>query len=151
MTNFEYYKEEILEIINKGNSLGVCKGKPVSCSSIECRKCISYGLPGCSKGVYDWLYTEHKEQPKLTKKERQFCELVETGWICRDAISNLWLFEKRPEKKYYPSWTVPNDKDNSYGICITKFPGNFSFITWDDAEPWSVEDLLKLEVEDIEC
>ena len=100
MTNFEYYEAEILEIINNGNSLGVCKGKPVRCTSIECSECISSDGSGCDKGIYNWLYAEHKEQPKLTKKERQFCDLVETGWIVRGELGDLNFWIKKPEKRH---------------------------------------------------
>lgn len=143
MTNFEYYKEEILEIINKGNSLGVCKNKPVNCNSIECSECVSSDGSGCDRGVYKWLYAEHKEQPKLTKKERQFCELVETGWIARSKNGCLNLFSKRPTKLtncWFSNYNPFSD--------LTLFNFGFSFITWDDEEPWSIEDLLKLEVEE---
>ena len=143
MTNFEYYKEEILNIINDGNSLGVCKGKPVKCTSIECSECISSDEQGCDKGIYPWLYAEHKEQPKLTKKERQFCELVETGWISRCKNGNLCIYSRKPTK-LTNCWF--SNYDNYADLTLFKL--DFSFITWDDAEPWSVEDLLKLEVEE---
>ena len=152
MTNFEYYKEEILEIINNGDSLGVCKGKPVKCTSIECSECISSDGQGCDKGIYPWLYAEHTEQPKLTKKERQFCELVETGWIVRGELGDLNFWIKKPEKRHqgaYGYWMASSNDDEKYNNGISNCLNiKFSFITWDDAEPWSVEDLLKLEVEE---
>ena len=148
MTNFEYYKETILEIINDGSSLGVYKGKPVKCTSIECSECISSNDEhGCDKGIYNWLYEEYVEQPKqpkLTKKERQFCELVERGWICRSKYKDMlsW-FESKPEK-LNEIWTSHCIMSS---IALDILNLDFSFITWDDAEPWSVEDLLKLEEE----
>jgi hypothetical protein len=147
MTNFEYYKDEILEIVNNDESLAVYKNssKPVKCGSITCKECISSNIDDCEKGIYNWLYAEHIEKPKLTKKERQFCELIETGWIARDNNGSLYRYSKAPCKRSGGTWT--GFSGNS--LCVdNRFPGcTFSFITWDDAEPWSVEDLLKLEVE----
>ena len=152
MTNFEYYKEEILNIINDGDSFAVCKNsnKPVRCDSITCEECISSDEQGCDKGVYNWLYSEYTEQPKqpkLTKKERQFCELVEKGWIAIDADERLYYFKEEPAKDIKrKTWeAVPFSKV----IEIDQFDDcYFYFITWEDTEPWSIEDLLKLEVEE---
>ena len=108
-------------------------------------KCDFHNTPDCDVAMIKWLYSEHKVQPKLTKKERQFCELVETGYISRDKDGALFWFDSKPIKGMYiwsnagKSWSLSN-------FINKKF--NFHFITWDDKEPWSVEDLLKLEVEE---
>lgn len=88
MTNFEYYKEQILETVNKhSTNFAVVDGKPISCAVTPCPDCqIKGGI--CAVERIKWLYEEHIEQPKLTKKERQFCELIETGWIARDNYDN---------------------------------------------------------------
>lgn len=151
MTNFEYYKETILEIMNQGYSchcaFSVVDNKPNLCSERFCKNCDFYKT-GCSpRAAVRWLYEEHKEQLKLTKKERQFCELVETGWIARDADERLYYFKEEPARdKQRKVWDeVPFSKI----IEINQFDNcNFSFITWEDEEPWSIEDLLKLEVEE---
>ena len=150
MTNFEYYKEEILNIINENEDFGLLNNKPTPCVHIGCEECdLDQGR--CSKDVFKWLYAEHKEQPKLTKKERQFCELVETGWITRDRDGKLGFRTLKPSKGI-SYWNVDDHEhpDYIYMPIYHKpiFECNFSFITWDDAEPWSIEDLLKLEVEE---
>ena len=147
MTNFEYYKEEIATILNNGHTPMLHNGIPGSCNECDCLDnsiCDLYDETDCSAAFLKWLYAEHIEKPKLTKKEKQFCELVETGWICRDALSNLWWFKERPEKSY-PNWTI-YDKESTCND-ITHLSCKFSFITW-YKEPWSVEELLKLEVEE---
>ena len=145
MTNFEYYKEEILEITFHDEKFGFINNNVQACYQTKCNQCLfKDGDTGyCQKKLYQWLYEEHKEQPKLTKKERQFCELVETGWICRDSSDELWWFKYRPNKNGSKCW------DNG-GIMnyISNLPCKFSFIKWEDKEPWSVKELLKLEVEE---
>lgn len=159
MTNFEYYKDEILEITNKGNAFGLYKSKPISCIDVKCVNCDfssskKHNNP-CSVNRMKWLYEEYvkpPKQPKLTKKERQLCELVETGWITRDESGCLNYYIKKPEKRdqyKYGYWVVNSDDDKKYNNNISSCLNTpFSFITWDDAEPWSIEDLLKLEVEE---
>ena len=152
VTNFEFYKDEIINMISVPNcaasSLAVVNGEPKRCGNTNCLTCEftdghGRAFEGCTFKRKAWLYAEHIEKPKLTKKERQFCELVETGWIARGCDGCLFHFVKKGEK-LESAWKGCSD------ICIDKrFPGcEFSFITWDDEEPWSVEELLKLEVEE---
>ena len=153
MTNFEYYKEEILEITSRDEKFGLFHNKVQACYQTNCSECLfKDGDTGyCQKKLYEWLYAEHKEQPKLTKKERMFCELVERGWICRDENGSLSLYSVKPQEKHFHEWLTPNYCDTfDLNTRLTRnvMECSFSFITWDDAEPWSIEDLLKLEVEE---
>lgn len=140
MTNFEFWKGRLAEIAEENEDVAIFAGKPIECCRMEdCKNCYRHG--NCTDGVLiKWLLEEHIEKPKLTKKERMFCELVETGWITRDRNGAIWWGYKRPTKKVC-SWI---------GAGATLYAGaiaKFSFIKWEDEEPWSVEDLLKLEVE----
>lgn len=147
MTNFEYYKDEILKVVNYTGSrfaINHDTGEIISCVGCSCDSC-EFGYKKslrCGREKMCWLYAEHIEKPKLTKKERQFCELFETGWIARDRDGELYHCKCKPYK---------NDGEwinGSFDINIHNFPDvPFSFITWDDKEPWSVEELLKLEYE----
>lgn len=140
-TNFEHYKDEILEIVEQGHIVAKEKGNLCKCCG-QCTKCDFSG--GCTKNTTLWLYSEYKPQYKLTKKERLFCELVETGWIARDKDGRCrWYFEKKLFKtnEYWHNNSI-------YQVEMHKLPCEFPFIKWQDAEPWSVEDLLKLEVEE---
>lgn len=144
MTNFEYYKKEILEITNKGCDVAVINNKPVSCESLEyCTECQLKQHENCKSTLTKWFCAEHIEQPKLTKKERQFCELVETGWFARCKNGDLCIYSEKPTK--LTNCWFSNYKTYSN---ITLFNLPFPFIKWEDEEPWSVEDLLKLEVEE---
>lgn len=143
MTNFEKYKDEILKI-SKETKVAVDKTRntPTKCLNISCGKCLLYSQ--CDEEAFvKWLYSEYQEPaPKLTKAERGFCEIVKTGYIARDAVKKcLVYYSEEPEidlNGYYRY--SPYDS-----VELPLEP--FSFITWGDKEPWSIEDLLKLEVE----
>ncbi len=152
MTNFEYYKEEILELTNNDQAFMVYKnGKIGNCDEChDCKKCL-FDSNSCNAKAIKWLYAEHVEKPKLTKKERQFCELVEAGWICRDENGFLCLYSTKPQCKNSHEWQPPHYCTSfslSSSLVRNVMDCSFSFITWEDEEPWSVEELLKLEVEE---
>lgn len=84
------------------------------------------------------------QKPKLTKRERAFCELFKTGWITRDAFSDLEWYELKLYK-IKSCWEL-GEGDCFDMMFIPYINEMFKFITWEDEEPWAVEDLLKLEV-----
>lgn len=139
MTNFEKYKDEILDI-TKSSWVKVTKdGKVTSCSA-ECGNCIFYynNVGGCRNAFIKWLYAEAKLT--LTAKERAFCEMVTEGYIARDEDGSLYIYANEPPKRE-EQWCSDVDLiplNNEY----------FSFITWEDKSLWSIKELLKLEVEE---
>ena len=143
MTNFEKYKDEILKI-SKETKVAVDKTRntPTKCLNISCEKCLLYSQ--CDEEAFvKWLYAEHQEPaPKLTKAERGFCEIVKEGWIARDKNESLSYHSNLPEY----------DESSEYWVSdfgIVEIPRqHFNFITWKSGKAWSIEDLLKLEVED---
>jgi hypothetical protein len=138
MTNFEKYQKEILNIVSK-QSLAVKEGKPAPCDDTNCNECI-LNVKQCGREIIKWLYAEAK--PILTAKERAFCEIVGEGYISRDKDGELFYSQSDKPYKDDEIWVVDC---NDY---IT-LPGDlFKFITWEDKEPWAVEELLKLEVEE---
>lgn len=106
MTNFEKYKDEILEMAREGHSLAKKAGKLTECSKIRCADCDF--VHNCRAKFIKWLYAE--PAPTLTKRERTFCEIMGEGYIARDEDGTLFILKTE--------------------------------------EPWAVEDLLKLEVEE---
>lgn len=77
------------------------------------------------------------EEPKLTSREWHFLNYVQTGWIAMDSSEMPWYYTDRPVKRAN-AWASATGES-------TKLPGNmFEFMEWEDSEPWSVEDLLKL-------
>ena len=90
---------------------------------------------------------KHQNLPR--KKERQFCELMETGWIARDSNSNpfnqrLYYYHNNPNKED-DYWDCEGDYI-SIDKILKSTQTSFNFIKWEDEEPWNIKDLLKLEV-----
>lgn len=151
MTNFEYYMDEVLAIVDDGEDLAVVDDKPIACSDTECGVC-EFGDICCTSGAIAWLYAEHIDKPTLTKKERMFCELVETGYIARDSDGKLFYFKYMPISHtstingHY--WSAA-DMDMTVEIhVIDCLQDGFIFVKGDDGKPWNVEELLKLEYAD---
>lgn len=142
-TNFEFYKDEILKCLSE-NNIAIKNNKPVKCVG-DCNSCIrDSGIGICTdKPLLEWLYAEHIEQPKLTKRERAFCEAAQTGWIARDRDGSMcWFPDDAVVQKGRIMWNA-----EKY-VCISHFKFQFLCIKWEDEKPWSVEDLLKLDVID---
>lgn len=144
-TNFEFYKDEILKCLSK-NSVAIKNNKPVKCDG-RCNSCIRNNEIGecIDKPLFEWLYAEHIEPPKLTKRERAFCEAVQTGWIARDEGGTLyWFPQNESVEKRASIWSASEYSNISFMIL------DFSFIKWSDEKPWSVADLLKLDVMEVQ-
>lgn len=146
MTNFEYFKDEI-KAVGFNFAMNEC-GELVSCNSyIDCDDCRFNKNGFCTHHKIKWLYEEHKEQPKLTKNERKLCGLLRPyNYIARDKLGGVFVYAIKPSKN--EETCIWDDKPHAL-FSVSPFTDcNFSFIKWEDDEPWSVVDLLKLEVED---
>lgn len=144
MTNFEFYADEIKAA---DYDFGFKKdGGFVNCLKITCGSCIFYeGSKGCMKEKIEWLYSEHKEQPKLTQNEHKLCEILKEGYIVRDKSGSLYSNIEKPFKSDSKSyWDIHGEYWYINNLILNDC--KFSFITWQDNEPWAVSDLLKLEV-----
>lgn len=140
MKVFEVYEKEIREI--GLDNIARVNGKITDCRSLKCEYCDFKNVL-CRKEVLDWLYEEYKEPLKLTKRERMFCELARTGWITRDNSSHINWYITKPFKGHY-QWATGTD--NYIKLDTLRLNSEFKFVKWEDKEPWSVQDLLKLEV-----
>lgn len=138
MTNFEKYQKEILNIVSK-QSLAVKEGKPASCDETNCNECM-LDVRQCGRELIKWLYAE--ANTILTAKERTFCEIISEGYIARDKDGDLFYSQSDKPCKEDEIWVV------DYNNYIALPEDLFKFITWEDEEPWTVEELLKLEVEE---
>lgn len=147
-TNFEFYKDVILEYARKKIFPTVINGKVCECSVENCIRCF-FNSTNCIAKRVEWLYAEHIEQPKLTKREIGLCEYFGNGYIARDEVEEfICWYSDEPKKimddRGYGYWSSSDDK--YWRIMNDKAP--FAFIKWEDEKPWAVEDLLKLEVEE---
>ena len=143
LTNFEKYKDQILKITNNNDVFAFDGRKLHCCEDYECDDCVfrTFQL-NCRCERIKWMYEEyHEPTPKLTKAERDFCMTIdEDGYIARDEDGRIFLYDKLPEKG--------ENRHLCTGNLMRISPDAFSFIQWDDEKPWSIEDLLKLEVEE---
>lgn len=143
MTNFEKYKDEIIKIFyEKGTPIAREKntGRIVCCDDISCVQC-QFTLGNCVVNMFEWMLKEYQEPvPKLTKAEKGFCEILDDGYIARDKNGDLYLYNNPP----YVTETDWRECGHCTKLCSNFFP----FITWESNKAWSIEDLLKLEVED---
>lgn len=150
MTNFEKYMNTIVSIRNQNSTdvavaMDIRTGVLKRCSEVGCEYCKfnwRYGANRhCEANLVNWLFEEYQEPaPKLTKKERAFCEIVKDGYIARDKNRGLAYHSNLPE--YYDSseYWVPD-------FSIVKISRQyFNFITCEPGKAWSIKDLLKLEV-----
>lgn len=155
MDNYEKFRDEIIEIIGKARNIAIENGKPVSCSSISCDLC-DWGNGKCDgitfQKYYDlfkeWANAEYVEPPRLTKAERAFCEWLVSGcYIARDSSGDLYIYIRKPVKGGMV-WGTPDETCERWSHLGAIFNVSFPFIKWEDEKPWSVADLLKLEVQD---
>lgn len=141
-TNFEFYKDEILGLAKRAENFSLVNGKINRCKNTKCSQCYFKTEEGsCVSERLCWLYAEHIEQPKLTKRERAFCESVQTGWVARECNMHLFYFSKKPQFAQGAWMTHVGQHCRIKGI-----EDDFIFIKDTDAECWAVEDLLKLDV-----
>lgn len=147
MKNREKFAKEILDIACKGDSFSVTKsGKITFCDRFKCDMCKfnnSTGEKSCRTKRYEWSESEYVEKPTITSREKNFLDalLSNCKYIARDRDNLLYVYYDKPIRgdKFwisdYASHDMPKDM---YGDV-------FNFIKWDE-EPWSIEDLKKLEV-----
>ena len=145
MKNREKFAKEILDIVCKGNRFAVTKlGKIDRCDRIGCAECLFDD--NCAVGLEQWSESEYIEKPTITSKEKAFLYLLLPKWkyIARDSDYNrLSLYPDKPSKKS-TYWSSETKYENR--IRYDVFNVKFDFVKWEDEEPWSIEDLKKLEV-----
>ncbi len=72
-TNYEYFKDEIIE--NSGYTFALVDGKLCQCSSVSCCNCGFSTGHGCSEKIKEWL-KQPREKPvyKLNKFEKELLQ-----------------------------------------------------------------------------
>ena len=147
MTNLEKYVNTIINIRNQDSTdvafaMDIKTGALRRCSEVGC-ECCKFNWRRCEVNIVRWLFEEYQEpSPKLTKKERVFCETIKgeiSAYIARDKDRTLCIYDG------YPYQDISNWITNRWIEIDTNL---FQFITWESGKAWSIEDLLKLEVVD---
>lgn len=141
MTNFEFYKKEILGVVNEKKSIALKDNKITSCAETDCIDCKF--SEKCYINMFKWLYEEHIEKPVLTSREWHLLKALETRYIARDKSGALYLHPTKP----YKNCNVWLSEINI--LNLKHIAGDlFDFIKWEDTEPHSVEDMLMWEHEE---
>lgn len=148
MTNFERYFSEIKEIVFSGKRIAkddsgikACKGFP---SCIGCDFLSESATVHCSALCMQWMCEEYIEPIKLTRKQRKFLEFIETGWIVRYESGKLGWYAEKP---MWDGFVWVNKPFAPILVIDTKIV-DFPFIESENKEPFSVEKMLTLEVEE---
>lgn len=152
MKNKEKFAKEILDIACNGKSIAITKeNKIVCCSDISCGSCMFDSRVKhieCSQACREWAESEYVEKPTITSREKAFLNalIFRCDYIARDGNNSLYVYCNKPiRNSMNKSWIIDGD---SYYVSKDMYGDVFSFIKWDDEEPWSIEDLKKLEVRD---
>lgn len=151
MKNKEKFAKEIFDIACRGDNIAItiANNEIVPCGSIECGKCIFKvkEYEECSDKIKKWCESEYVEKPTLTSREKNFLDTLipNCKYIARDSNGDIYVYYNKPiYDTKTRSWI---SKSNSfYYVSKYIFGSMFDFIIWTDEEPWSIEDLKKLEV-----
>ena len=152
-TNMEHYRGEAEERkydFGKRKDSSTGKEYLISCTGVNCQRCDFFtgnnmddDLFNCMARKTKWLMSEYKPEPVLTAREKHFVEFVLEGWLVRERGGGLYQHREKPYKKDEMEWLSAEGFFNmSYFGANALFP----FITWEDEEPWAVEELRKLKV-----
>ena len=141
VTNFEHYREQLLEMANAGHDVALSNGKLCSCFNTRCDDCDWRKGEECSIQFIKWGFQEYKEQMKISDHEYHFLILMGSGYIFRDNHKQLYWCEN-PPSKIDGLWTTQyGDVVKLSFIKALEFP----FIKF-EGDAWSVERLLELEL-----
>lgn len=99
------------------------------CGVVTCSECLRLSLMG--------LLEEYKEPIKLTRFEYEYLKVAKKegfNFIARDKSNRLYGFEKQPTKG--------NATWGSRGDYVGMFKSTFSFVQWENEEPWNIDNIL---------
>lgn len=144
MLNAEKWKKEILDITEEGYYFAVSKDRQNiarSCAGLECKNCIfDKNDCGCNFSRMKWLLSEYKEPIKLTKLEHGILEYLfknkQYKFIVRERNGCLYIYKSNPKKE------VDGWQSLSMSCGLGPFNGLFEFVTWEDEEPTSIQEVL---------
>lgn len=139
MLKIEKIKEEILNFNHENDVLRCYLARVTTKQNCDIHECYRPGLrcEECLKVSLTNLLEEYKEPIKLTQFEYEYLKVAkENGFnfIARDKDNRLYGTSEKP-KKYNTTWA------NS-GTYIGMFKSTFSFVKWEDEEPWNIDNIL---------
>ena len=137
MTNREWLLNKIQNMSDEELAKIIREDKACICSKEQREKC--YGK-SCLECKTEWLKSEHKEKITLSEAERVILENIDKDykWIARDEERYLRCYDCKPVKGK-DFWNITGNKYLHMG----GFNHLFQFITWENSEPYNIEELLK--------
>lgn len=155
MKNREKFAKEILDVACKGDTIAVTQeNKVVCCGDINCSQCLfgkkdNYVYYCDDEKRMQWSESEYVEKPTITSREKNFLDLLLPKWkyIERDKNNELYVYQFKSTCNDGSRDFILN-KIIYYRIPVDMYGNMFAFIKWKDEEPWSIDDLKKLEVKD---
>lgn len=97
-TNFEHYKDEILEYY--GNNLAVVKGRPTLCCETNCNDCdFKINQIGCRETAKYWLKQPYKN-PTYNLTQCEY-DMLDTIFEKQARFSKVYLIGELKKKGYF--------------------------------------------------
>lgn len=145
-TNMEHFRGEIEDV---GYRFALVNGEIQKCIGTYCVQCDFYKFKfgNCNGDRIYWLMSEYKPEPVLTQREKHFVECIEDGWLTKGECCNEFKWWEKKPRRERNKW-VAYEATQVHSILSYAFGIELPFITWEDEEPWAVEDLRKLKVGD---
>ena len=98
-TNYEHYKDEIIE--NYGFTFALVDGKPHKCACVSCSDCEFSTGHGCSEKIKEWLKNPYKKPTyKLSQFEFDLLNAYKNSGM-RRCISNYGTLLELYKKGYF--------------------------------------------------
>ncbi|WP_270576464.1 hypothetical protein [Thomasclavelia ramosa] len=140
MLKIEKIKEEILnfDMVNFGENLECYLSRITTNQNyddtcyrigIDCSECLRLSLLE--------LLEEYKKPVKLSKFEYEYLKVAKKegfNFIARDEDNRLYGTSEKPEK-FNSTWFSSCD-------YVGMFKSTFSFVKWEDEEPWNIDNIL---------
>lgn len=130
-TNYEQYKDEIIEAMVKGKSCGFI------CKYILKTNCNGYRCSTCTSKAKEWFYSEYKGPIRLSETGYHILKGLDERfkYITRDGLGFIQIHTIEPYKEEI-KW---DSNDEIWGIPYTHL---FQFIKWEDEEPYEIAKLI---------
>lgn len=157
MINAEKYKKQ-LRNVNRDTAMferwGFNKRKKTftPCGCIFCKECAMNELKekqeekdyvGCNHARITWLLSEYVEPIIITELEYKILKFIADNtkymYIARDKNGCLNAYTSEPKKlEDFKIW-----RSYSKFVSLDLFKNLFTFIKWENEEPYTVKDILK--------
>ena len=105
MTNLEFYKDKLIDVLAEHTSVDR-NGKPHTCDSGRCLDCAFSEENSCKKAIKEWLLAEHKEKVKL--KQWEYDLINEYVISKQDTFDDFAVLSRMKNKGYFKGL---NDKN----------------------------------------